>query len=100
MNKRRVIYYSDARHYHMYIYDPPIQLEAAYAPVDAAAGAPAARLAARAVFANFFVELRKYLAPFFVQRFWRMHRSWGRRGIFPLRPGRSDRLCWGKLYRA
>ena len=41
MNKRRVIYYSDARHYHMYIYDPPIRLEEAYAPVDEAAGTSA-----------------------------------------------------------
>ena len=37
----RVIYYSDARHYHMYIYDPPIRLEEAYAPVDEAAGTSA-----------------------------------------------------------
>ena len=41
MNERRVIYYSDARHYHMYIYDPPIRLEEAYAPVDEAAGTSA-----------------------------------------------------------
>ena len=41
MDKRRVIYYSDARHYHMYIYDPPIRLEEAYAPVDEAAGTSA-----------------------------------------------------------
>ena len=41
MDKRRVIYYSDARHYHMYIYDPPMRVEDAYAPVDEAAGTSA-----------------------------------------------------------
>jgi hypothetical protein len=41
MKKQRVVYYSDARHYHMYIYDPPIRLEDAYGPVDEAAGTSA-----------------------------------------------------------
>ena len=41
MGKRRVIYYSDARHYHMYVYDPPMRVEDACAPVDEAAGTSA-----------------------------------------------------------
>ena len=45
MNKRRVIYYSDARHYHMYVHDPPMRLEDAYAPVDEAAGTSATTIA-------------------------------------------------------
>ena len=36
MNDGRVIYYSDARHYHMYVYDPPMALEETYAPVEEA----------------------------------------------------------------
>jgi hypothetical protein len=45
LSKRRVIYYSDARHYHMYVYDPPMSLEQAYAPVDEADGTSANTIA-------------------------------------------------------
>ena len=38
MSKRRLIYYDDARHYHMYVYEPPMRLEHCYAPVDQVAG--------------------------------------------------------------
>jgi hypothetical protein len=38
MSDRRLIYYSDARHYHMYCYDPPMRIEDARAPVDEIAG--------------------------------------------------------------
>ena len=38
MSKRRLIYYSDARHYHMYCYEPPMRLEDMWAPIDEVAG--------------------------------------------------------------
>ena len=38
MSNRRLVYYSDARHYHMYCYDPPMRIEDARAPVDEIAG--------------------------------------------------------------
>ena len=38
MSKRRLIFYNDARHYHMYCYEPPMRLEDAWAPVDEVAG--------------------------------------------------------------
>ena len=38
MSKRRLIYYSDARHYHMYCYESPIRLEEMWAPIDEVAG--------------------------------------------------------------
>ena len=34
MGKRRLIFYNDARHYHIYCYEPPISLDDARAPVD------------------------------------------------------------------
>ena len=38
MRTRRLIFYNDARHYHMYCYDPPMRLEDARAPIDEIAG--------------------------------------------------------------
>ena len=38
MSKRRLIFYSDARHTHIYAYDPPLRVEDAVAPVDDVAG--------------------------------------------------------------
>ena len=38
MSKRRLLYYSDSRHYYMYCYDPPMRLQDARAPVDEVAG--------------------------------------------------------------
>ena len=38
MGKQRLIFYSDARHTHIYAYDPPIRVEDAVAPVDDVAG--------------------------------------------------------------
>jgi hypothetical protein len=38
MSKRRLIYYSDARHYHFYCYDPPMRIEDARIPVEEVAG--------------------------------------------------------------
>ena len=38
MSKRRLIMYNDARHYHMYIYEPPMRLEDAWRPIDEIAG--------------------------------------------------------------
>ena len=34
MRQRRTIYFNDARHYYMYVYEPPIRLEDTWAPVD------------------------------------------------------------------
>ena len=38
MRRRRTIYYNDARHYYLFVPEPPIRLEEAYGPVDEAAG--------------------------------------------------------------
>ena len=38
MGKRRLIFYNDSRHYHMYCYEPPMRPEDAWAPVDEIAG--------------------------------------------------------------
>ena len=38
MGKQRLIFYSDARHTHIYAYDPPIRVEDAVAPIDDVAG--------------------------------------------------------------
>ena len=38
MSKRRLIMYNDARHFHMYIYEPPMRLEDAWRPIDEIAG--------------------------------------------------------------
>ena len=38
MNNPRLVFYNDARHYHLYNYEPPITLEDARAPVDEVAG--------------------------------------------------------------
>ena len=38
MSERKLIFYDDARHYHYYIYEPPMTLAQATATVDAVAG--------------------------------------------------------------
>ncbi len=38
MSRRRLIFYDDARHYHYYIYEPPMSLPEATATIDAVAG--------------------------------------------------------------
>ena len=38
MSDPRLLFYNDARHYHLYCYEPPISLEDARAPVDEIAG--------------------------------------------------------------
>ena len=38
MSERRLLFHNDARHYHMYCYEPPMSLEQARAPVDEIAG--------------------------------------------------------------
>ena len=38
MSDRRLIFYNDARHSHMYCYEPPMRPEDAWAPVDEVAG--------------------------------------------------------------
>ena len=38
MSKRRLLFYNDARHYHLYCFEPPISLEDARLPVDEIAG--------------------------------------------------------------
>ena len=38
MTGRRLLFFNDARHYHLYCYEPPISLEDARAPVDEIAG--------------------------------------------------------------
>ncbi len=38
MSKRRLVFYNDSRHFHLYCYDPPMRLQDAWAPVDEVAG--------------------------------------------------------------
>src|SRR5579872_4080341 len=36
--KKRIIYFNDARHYYLFVFEPPMKLEDAWHPVDEAAG--------------------------------------------------------------
>ena len=38
MRRRRTIYFNDARHYYLFVFEPPMRLEDAWCPVDEAAG--------------------------------------------------------------
>ena len=38
MRRRRTIYFNDARHYYLYVFEPPMKLEDAWRPVDECAG--------------------------------------------------------------
>ena len=38
MRRRRTIYFNDARHYYLFVFEPPMALEDAWVPVDEAAG--------------------------------------------------------------
>ena len=38
MRRRRTIYHNDARHYYLWLYDPPMRLEEAWRPIDDVAG--------------------------------------------------------------
>ena len=38
MRQKRTIYFNDARHYYLFIYEPPMRLRDAWAPVDEVAG--------------------------------------------------------------
>src|SRR6266404_1290408 len=36
--KKRIIYFNDARHYYLFVFEPPMKLEDAWRPIDEAAG--------------------------------------------------------------
>ncbi len=38
MRRRRTIYFNDARHYYLFVYEPPMRLRDAWAPIDEVAG--------------------------------------------------------------
>ena len=38
MRKSRTIYFNDARHYYLFVFDPPMRLEDAWRPVDEVSG--------------------------------------------------------------
>ncbi len=38
MRRKRIIYFNDARHYYLFVFEPPMKLEDAWVPVDEAAG--------------------------------------------------------------
>ena len=38
MRKRRTIYFNDARHYYLFVFEPPMKLEDAWIPIDECAG--------------------------------------------------------------
>ncbi len=38
MKRARSIYFNDARHYYLFVHEPPMRLEDAWGPVDEVAG--------------------------------------------------------------
>ena len=38
MRRKRIIYFNDARHYYLFVFEPPMKLEDAWVPVDEVAG--------------------------------------------------------------
>ena len=38
MRKKRTIYFNDARHYYLFVFEPPMRMEDAWVPVDEVAG--------------------------------------------------------------
>jgi len=38
MRKKRTIYFNDARHYYLFVFDPPMRMEDAWRPIDEVAG--------------------------------------------------------------
>ena len=38
MRQRRTIYFNDARHYYLFVFEPPIEMEDAWVPIDEVAG--------------------------------------------------------------
>ncbi|MFA6111089.1 MAG: hypothetical protein WDA75_20215, partial [Candidatus Latescibacterota bacterium] len=38
MRRRRTIYFNDARHYYLFVFEPPMRLEEAWVPIDEVAG--------------------------------------------------------------
>ena len=40
MRRKRTIYFNDARHYYLFVFEPPMKLEDAWRPVDEVAGTP------------------------------------------------------------
>ena len=38
MRRPRTIYFNDARHYYLFVYDPPMRNEDAWVPIDEVAG--------------------------------------------------------------
>ncbi len=36
--KRRTIYFNDARHYYLFVFEPPMKMEDAWRPIDEVAG--------------------------------------------------------------
>ena len=38
MRRQRTIYFNDARHYYLFVYDPPMRMEDAWVPIDEVAG--------------------------------------------------------------
>jgi hypothetical protein len=40
MRRKRTIYFNDARHYYLFVFEPPMKLEDAWRPIDEVAGTP------------------------------------------------------------
>ena len=38
MKRKRIIYFNDARHYYLFVFEPPMTLADAWVPVDEVAG--------------------------------------------------------------
>ena len=38
MRQKRTIYFNDARHYYLFVFEPPMRLEDAWRPIDEVAG--------------------------------------------------------------
>ena len=66
MRRRRTIYFNDARHYYLFVFEPPMTLEEAWRPIDEAAGIAVGHL--------------------------RLRRGKGRRPLLPLQGGHAVQI--------
>ena len=95
MRRRRTIYFNDARHYYLFIYEPPMTLEDAWRPVDEVAGTSVDTIAygvARGdglfypskVGKRFGVDMQPFESPIY-WRVWESMQSLIERDLDPLR---------------
>ena len=96
MRRRRTIYFEDARHYYLYLPDPPITMEQAWMPVDQVSGTDAVMLAER------FLRALPYRIPLpelAVEPDGSISLDWirSRTRLFSVSVGRASRLAFAWL---